>query len=315
MSDFDRRTFLQGAAAGIAAYTALSLAAPNAQGATMPAFADATAYGVNPNGTTDCAPGIRSAIASGAKLILLPSGVMILGSQLSVPAGVTLAGAGQWASILSKGFAGDAIVLNSEAGLMNLRVEGNGSSRTGAGVTIPAGSGRQTVLNVALSNSQGPSLNFATHDAGSQSSFTNLNLRRLNANIGTEVYNVVIPDGQYLASCPRKFTQVETNGQPAFSLGGANGVFITTSVLGRMRYTAETRDVQVASSRLLNEDAWNLWGHANTIVGCDIRPRLTVKNGSFWCSVVGNAHNLDNPVTRETGAHASNTIMHSGRFW
>jgi hypothetical protein len=314
----DRRAFLQGTAttAALTALAALALPAHNAQGATMPAFVDATTYGVKADGMTDCAPGIRAAWGSGAKLILLPPGVMILGSPLNVPTGVTLAGAGMYASILSKGFHGDAVTLGTEAGLMNLRVEGNGSSRTGGGVTIPAGSGRQNVQNVTLGNHQGPPLKFATLDAGSQSTFTNLNVRRSGATVGSGLYAIEVPDGQYLASCPRTFIAVQSNGLPAFNLGGANGLFISGgSVLGRMRYTAETRAVQVSGSRLLNEDHWDFRGHANTITGCDIRPRLTVKAGSFWCTISGNAHNLDNPVTREGGAHTSNTIVHSGRFW
>ena len=310
-----RRALLQATAVVATAAATVNLTATPAQGATVPAFADATTFGAKADGMTDNAPAIRAAWNSGAKKVLLPPGVMILGSQLVVPAGVKLVGAGKYATILSKGFSGDAVVLGTEAGLEDLRLEGNGSTRTGANLVIPDNTGRQHVRDVVLGNSQGPSLLFAGINAGAQSRFSGLDVRRVGANVGTEIYNIVIPATQQLAAVPRHFWGLETNGQPAFDFGGCNGTFITSSVLGRLKYTAETRNVRLGECRLLNEDHFTFAGHANGIVNCDIRPRITVKAGSSHCRIEANAHNLDNPVTKEVGVHESNTVSYNGRFW
>lgn len=92
------------------------------------------AFGAKGDGTTDDSAAFAAALAA-ATDVLVPSGTFMV-TALAVPAGRSLQGEGL-GSVIKKKANGAVISLGKDARLHNLYIDGNGSTYTGVGVTVP----------------------------------------------------------------------------------------------------------------------------------------------------------------------------------
>jgi hypothetical protein len=77
-------------------------------------------------------------------------------------------------------------------------------------------------------------------------------------------------------------------------------VYVVASTLGDLRFTADSRGVNISTSRLLNQEALTIDGHGVTIVGCDIAAQITLAPGADHVVVAPNAFNRL-PVVDKSG--------------
>lgn len=258
---------------------------------SMPSVTD---YGAKGDGTTDDTQAFLNAIsANSGKSIHVPdpSSGYLLTAIINLPANTVLVGDSKRTTKLLHGYNGDMFTLADGAGLTNIYLEGQGATFTGRGVVIGNSDGRQKVICAKIVNFNGFPVDFTNLNAGSQSTFFDVEASQYNAATGSGKYAFNMLDGSQLSAVPRKFYLIETNGTPAFSFGGCNDTFISGSFLGDLAYTANSRGIQISSSRIANQTALTVNGHNNTIVGCDINPQITIASGADNIIIGPNSYN------------------------
>lgn len=256
-------------------------------------LADAPYY-FNGNGSTDNYSKLVQALADNpGKTLFLPDpavGYLIGTGTITLPSNTRIIGQTRWSTKILHGFNGDMFILGDGAGLENLYLEGQGATYTGRAMVYNGTDGRQCVSGVKAINFNGNVQEFAVA-AGSQSTTFDCSVSQYSAATGSGKYAVVISPTQQLAAVPRKFIAIETNGTPAFDFGGCNDTFITASFVSDLKYTADSRGVQINSTRIANQTALTVNGHNNTITGCDINPQITVASGADNIAIGLNSYN------------------------
>ena len=270
----------------------------NGAGAGLP-FGNVATYGAVGDGSHDDTSAFNSAMAAHSH-VFIPAGSYRLTSALTMSVNTTLRGSGKWNTTLLHDFNGDQLVLPTGATLLDFRMEGNGSTRTGRGIVVNSGTGQQTPNRVSITNWDGYCIDFVTSDAGSQFRFNAGELYRVNALTTTGRYAVHIDGTQELSAIPRSFIQVETNGTCSFDLGAACDFYLMASTVGDLNFTAECRGVNIIGCRLLNDVALTVNGHGVTIIGCDINPEITIAPDADWVSIGPNTMNRP-PVVDDSG--------------
>lgn len=260
---------------------------------------DVKTYGAVGDGATDDTAAINAALAATLN-VYVPPGIYHLTGALTMQTNQTVHGGGQRNTILSHDFNGDQLVLPTGATLSDIRLEGNGSTRTGRAVVINTGTGQQTMSRVTISNFDGYCIDFTTSDAGSQFRFSQGELYRVSALTNSGRYAVHIEGTQELSAIPRSFVQLETNGTCSFDLGAACDFYLMASTVGDLLFGPDCRGVNIIGCRLLNDVALTVDGHGVTILGCDINPALTIALGADWISIGPNTMNQP-PVINNSG--------------
>jgi hypothetical protein len=271
-----------------------------------PGMVNVRSFGAKGNGTVNDAPAFVSAMAA-SKYVFVPDGDYLIGSKLNIPSGVTLAGSSKYATKLLKGFNGDFIEMADQSTLLDLSLLGN--ARSGRGVLFLGQTGRQTLDKVAITGMDGACMYFDTA-AGSQFRCINIDLSRTNAGTGTGRYAIVIDPAQQLAAIPRSFLQITTLGTCAFDFGGACDLYVTCSTLGDLRFTGETRAVNIVGCRIENQANLTVMGWGNSIVGCSIKPKVTI-GPNFDNTSIGPG-SFDSPGVINNSGHSRNIIMAPG---
>lgn len=243
---------------------------------------------------------VKALVAAAGHRLRIPAGTYLLDGETTIIAPHTLLeGEGRVSTTLSHRSNSDMFILSEGVSIVNLGFDGNGSTQRGGCMIVKGTSGRQSLLGVRAVNFDGPVIYFEC-TAGSQFSASDCQFSRTNARSGSERYAVVIDPTKQLTAVPRKFTHIETNGQCAFDFGGCNDVFVCSSFLGDLKYTADSRGVLVTNSRVANQATLTLSGHNNTLVGCDLAPQVIL------------ARNADNCVVGPSSYNASTVIDRSG---
>lgn len=251
-------------------------------------------YGAQGDCATDDTPFFVAALAD-AKTVYVPDPTVCyrLTSTVGIPADTMLWGNSKRSTKIQKQFNGDLFTMADGAAVVNLWLDGNGGSFTGRGMVISGTDGRQVGEHVRALSFDGTVIDFTSVAAGSQSSWTDMELTRTAAGTGTGRYAVNIADAVQLSAVPRKFDKIETSGNCAFSFGGSNNTQIMNSVLGDNAFSTNSRGVKLLGSRWLNQVAATIDGHNISIVGCDVLPALTIAVGSDHVIVGPNSQNAN----------------------
>lgn len=225
----------------------------------------------------------------------------------TVPAGTTIRGAGKAATGILHAFNGDLGALGANVKIQDLTINGQGSSYTGRCFSISNGAGFQKMNDVALNAWDGYCIEFA-FDSGSQFAASGLDAFRVGAGTGTGRYAIKISDTQQLAAVPRSFTDFQSQGTCAIDFGGCNDTFVVSSFIADLRYTPDTRGVNIVGSRLANQLALTVSGHNNSITGCDICPQVTIAPGADAITIGPGSYN--NLPVLDTSGNNRNLIHH-----
>lgn len=298
-----RRRFLQGAGA-TAAVGATGLVAWQVTGGTRERPAGGTArytpppstmtdvrqVGAAGDGATDDTAAFEAALQESPH-VYVPPGTYLLSRTLELPPTARVVGGGKYNTLLLHAHDGDFARLGPQSSLVELSIEGQGTEFGGRGLVISGSDGQQSLQSVGVVGFDGYCIDFETADAGSQFRAVQVDLARVGGDSGSERFAVHISPDQQLASVPRSFLQLETQGYCAIDFGGCNDTYVVASTLGDLRFTAESRGVNISASRLLNQEQLVIDGHGITIVGCDIAPQLVLAPGCDHVVVAPNAFN------------------------
>jgi hypothetical protein len=159
-------------------------------------------------------------------------------------------GQGKTAAIINRSFNGDLATMSGGTKISDLTIEGLGN--TGRALIFAGTDGSQTLTDVNIRNFDGYCLDFAV-GAGSGFRATNLEVYRAASGTGTGRYAINISDTQQLAAVPRSFIGLTSAGQCAINLGGCNDTFVTNSFISDLRFTADSRGVNIVASRIANQ--------------------------------------------------------------
>ncbi|RBY84550.1 hypothetical protein DQ241_17925 [Blastococcus sp. TF02A-30] len=253
-------------------------------------MADVVAYGAVGDGSTDDTAAFEAALAD-SPYVYVPPGSYVLSRTLEIPETTRLVGGGKYNTVLLHAHDDDFARLAARSSLAELSVEGQGSVHSGRGLVLSGSDGQQSLQAVSVVDFDGYCIDFESPDAGSQFRATQVDVGRTGGDSGSERYAVHISEDQQLASVPRSFVQLETQGLCAIDFGGCNDTYVVASTLGDLRFTEESRGVNISSSRLLNQESLTIAGHGITIVGCDIAPQLTIAPGADHVVLAPNAFN------------------------
>jgi hypothetical protein len=86
----------------------------------------------------------------------------------------------------------------------------------------------------------------------------------------------------------------------------SNDTLVTTSILGDLAYSAQSRGVNVTNSRLLNQSALTIRGFNGTLTGSDINPAITLGTGLGEFTLAGNTYN--STITDSSGNGGRNRV-------
>lgn len=242
--------------------------------------------------TSDYAAFVAAYTAHPGETIYIPDpavGYKIDG-LLTLPPGTILKGQTRQKTKILHAYNGDFAKLESGSGFMDCWIDGQGETYTGRCFVFEGVTGQQIRSGVRASNFDGEIEEFEV-DAGSQSLAIDVRYARRNAGTGTNRFAVVIETAQKLSAVTRKFIGYESDGTCSFDFGGCNNVYIASSFMGDLKYTPDSRAVFITGSRVANQMELTVDGHNNTIVGCDLSPKVTIAPGADAIAIQGNVYN------------------------
>ncbi len=261
--------------------------------------ADVRQNGATGDGSTDDTAAFEQALESAAS-VYVPPGTYLITRTLQIPPMTRLVGGGKYNTSLLHGHDGDFARLRERCSIAELSIQGQGADFRGRGLVISSNDGLQSLQSVGVLDFDGYCIDFETPDAGSQFRASQVDVGRTGGGSGSQRFAIRVSPEQQLASVPRSFVQLETQGLCAIDFGGCNDMYVVASTLGDLRFTPESRGVNISTSRLLNQEQLIIDGHGVTIVGCDIAPQLTLAPGCDHIVVAPNAFNRL-PVIDESG--------------
>lgn len=251
---------------------------------------------------------IGAALAGGATKIQIGAGVITEPAPLTIPARTVIVGAGKRLTTVKVQHGGDFASLGSECHLEGVTVDGSSSGPGGRGLVIAGTAGRQELLNVAVVNFDGACIDFATQ-AGSQFRGVNVDVYRRASASATDRYAIdVSSDDAPTGAVPRSFVNLQTQGGCAINFGGCDNFYVANSTLGDLRFSENSRAVNITGSRLLNQMSLTVRGHGNSIVACDINAQVSIAPGSDNITLGPGAYNRL-PVIDEA-SNARNNVTH-----
>lgn len=252
--------------------------------------------------------GALAALAGGAGVIEVDSGTITETALWgTVPGNTVIRGRSKRATTILKGVSGNLATLADGAEIHDMTIDGQGATYKGYGFLITGTAGNQIFTGVTLKNFDGPCLDFAVA-AGSGFKATNLEAYRVDAGTGTGRYAINISDTQQLAAVPRSFVALTTAGQCAINFGGCNDTQVANSFISDLRFTRDSRGVNIVTTRIANQAELTVDGHNNSIVSCDISPVVTIAAGADAITVGPGSFNKL-PVIDNSG-NPRNNITH-----
>lgn len=233
-------------------------------------FVNVRDFGAVGDGTTDDAPAIRACLAANiGKVIYFPgsSAYYRCASSLgTIPNYTSLIGENRWASRIRKDFDGTLATLADGVSLNELWFDGDGTRRGGMGITLEGLAGNQNVTNCRIVDFEDTPLYFEA-TAGSRSRWDNVEVWQTGGTSGSGKYAVVIQD-VLSGGNPRSFSNLQTGGNQSFDFGGGNNVLVSNSVLFDLKFSDNSRNVTIATSRIASTADVELKG-SGSIIGCD----------------------------------------------
>jgi hypothetical protein len=240
-------------------------------------------FGVTGDGTTDDAPAIRACLAANiGRAIYFPgtaASYRCASSLGVIPNYTSLIGENRWASRIRKDFNGVLATLADGVTLRELWFDGNGANRTGKGLTVEGSDGNQNVADCRIVDFEDTPLYFEA-TAGSRSRWDNVEAWRTGGTSGSGKYAVVIQD-VLSGGTPRSFSNLQTGGNQSIDFGGGNNVFVVNSALFDLKFSDNSRNVTLATSRIASTQDVELKG-SGSIIGCDFGSTVIVKSGAAF---------------------------------
>ncbi len=246
-------------------------------------------FGARGDCVTDDAPALRRAIAarSGGTL-LMPDpagGCYLIDSSLgAIPNNTRLQGDNKATTRILRGFSGGYMMsLGDGASLDKLWIDGNGGQMTGASVEFLGADGNQSVTDVRIINSRGPAVHFSatsTSQAGSRANFSNVEAWQTGGVFGSGRY-AFVTDDVLSTPAPRSFSHVETGGYASFDFGGSQDNYISNSTLFDLKFSVNSRNIDITASRVATTTPITLLGSGN-LVASDVYPLITLGRGAAW---------------------------------
>lgn len=240
---------------------------------------DVRRYGAVGDGVTNDAPAFAKAllVCSGLTVYVPdPPVAWLINSALTALVNTTIQGSNKRTCKILCGGNFDLLTLNDGACMFELYLEGNAT--TGHGVNVLSAANNQTIQNCRIINfapgTAGGALNFADNTAGSRISVHDVEVWQTNGTTGSGLYAIYIPDVISAPAVPRKFSHIETSGNASFFFGGCDDIFITGSFLADLKYSSNSRSVQISASRVANAAVITIDGANHSWVGVDTFPQL-----------------------------------------
>lgn len=214
-----------------------------------------------------------TAVSGKAGYIPDPTTAYLVSGGFTLPANTTLYGDNKFSTKIQLSAANTMFIMGNGAALRDLYLDGN--SKAAIGVSITGTDGQQQIDRCKIADFAASCLDFAATTAGSGfTSYGCLMYRVDGATPGN--YAITIADAVQLTAVPRKFANLETGGYCAFSFGGSNNTYVVGSFIGDVAYSANSRGVNIGTSRLRGTTATAMNGANNSIVGCDVFPTITI---------------------------------------
>jgi hypothetical protein len=227
----------------------------------------------------------------------------------TIPANMTIRGAGKAVTTIRHAFNGDMCSrLGDGVKLQDFTIDGQGATYSGRGFYISNADGNQQLTDIGLSAWDGYCIEFA-YDSGSRFAAIGLTAARTSAGSGTGRYAIKISDTQQLSAVPRSFVNLQTGGQCAIDFGGCNDTFLVSSFVADLRFTPDTRGVNISSTRIANQQSLTVDGHNNSLVGCDFNPQVTIAPGADKITIGPASFNAALPVIDSSG-NDRNMVTH-----
>jgi len=204
-----------------------------------------------------------------------------------------------------KDFTGDLFIFGSYAKIINVSIDGGGT--TGKLFNITTNCLSPYIKDVTAYNYNDMALYFPK-DGGSYAVVDNFNFNRNNAVTTSGLYSIVIEDVKQLFAKPRLFSNIKSNGGCSFSFGGSNNTQIVNSFLGDVQYSMNSRAVLISNCRLANQTHLTILGYNNTITGSDIYPQITLGVGADTIALGANSYDTL-PILNISG-NSKNTLTY-----
>lgn len=266
-------------------------------------------FGATGDGSTnDYQAFVNATRAAAGKELFIPdppSAYALNGGTISLPARTTWQGSGKWSTKLLHSSSQDMVKLEDGAALIDLWLEGQGTLYTGAGIVM-GDSGGQRVHRCRVVNFDDAAIKYPTLDSGSRSSVFDVEVSRVNADTGTGRYAIIMANGRKLDAVPRKFIHLETLGTCAIDFGSCCDVFVGDSFLGDLHFSCESRGVNLTGCRIANQLDLLVDGHNNSIVGCDVCPKITIAPGAD--NIIIGPNSMNRPVIIDKSENPRNLI-------
>lgn len=264
-------------------------------------FVSVLDFGADSTGGTDSRTAFQNALNASTS-VYVPPGTYLINSAFTIPANTKLFGAGRGSSKLLHNFNGDMITMADESSLSHIWIDGQGGTYSGKGLLFTSTDGKQNIFNCRITNFSDACLYyFAT--AGSQSSVVDLIASRSNGASGSNNHAIIIQGtgSESVGAVPRKFVNIETEGTCSFSFGSSNETFISSSFLGDLHFSANSRATLITNSRIANQTNLAIRGANHAIIGCNINPNISIEGANTDnISIQGNSYN-NLPITDNTG--------------
>lgn len=251
---------------------------------------DVKRHGAVGDGAVDDTAAFEAALQASV-YVYVPPGAYVISRTLQIPPTARVFGGGKYNTVMLHANDDDFALLAARCSLADLSIEGQGGDFGGRGLVISDSDGQQSLQSVGVVGFDGYCIDFESPDAGSQFRAVQVDVARTDAGTGSERYAVHVAPQQQLAAVPRSFMQLETQGLCAIDFGGCNDMYVVASTLGDLKFTSESRGVNISASRLLNQEQLTIDGHGVTIVGCDIAAQITLAPGADHIVVAPNAFN------------------------
>lgn len=277
-------------------------------------------YKVTGNGVNDDTSAFETALADAAgNTLLVPSpGVAYkITRTLVIPENTVILGESKEGTRILLGAAVPLFTFSQNGvGLFNLFLDGG--SFAGNAITVTGTSMQQTVQNCRMTDFNDDCISFE------RSALVGVDQSAAGEGFvcdGCLIYPVPasgffavrIADFTQAAACPRKFSNLETGGEPSFAFGGSNSTYVSNCFLDDITYSTNTRAVFIGQSRIAGLNTININGGQSTIVGCDTYPLMTIASGTSGNVIGPNAYNSAGttaiPVDDNSG-NGQNLVYH-----
>jgi hypothetical protein len=257
-----------------------------------------TDFGAVGDGSTDDYTAFNDALtaaAGGCVIVPFASAGYILGSTLAIPTNTKLHFLAGRRQLISKTHTNSMYTMGAGCEIEGGNHRGGTSGAAAGKCFVFSGTDGGQRLSNFLANTyfNDTILDFGV-TAGSQCVVSDCIIARADASGDDGKSAVVIADTFTATAYPRHFVNVETGGTASFTTGGCNALHIVGGYIGPMTFSANSRGVEMAATRLGNQSALTVRG-ANHVLNAGFNPQITVAANTSAVDIRG-YYNTGRPI-------------------